>query len=202
MFWFLWFMARLTTVMIDGRLPLMRIAAFLALLALCSSAFGDTLGEVYVRTNTCPFEGCRFGEWPVTSHSIVYSEPTKTSKQIGTLEAGQKVNVLTGNLYVTPGVAEIVGKPYKTTRDLDPKAVVYILDSVGEGRRRVYQNGTFYITKIAASNKECEDNDDVYRCWVKVLKEPKVIWWVKVQVPDGTGWVLVEGNLTPIDSLA
>jgi hypothetical protein len=194
--------ARLRKVPLDYRLQLMRIAAFLALLALCSSVFGDTLGEVYVRSDSCPFEGCRFGEWPVTHHSIVYSGPAKTSKQIGTLEAGQKVNVLTGNLYITPGVAEIVGKPYKTTRDLDPKSVVFILDYVGEGRRRVYQNGTFYITKIAASNKECEGNDDVYRCWVKVLKEPKVSWWVKVQVANGTGWVLVEGNLSPIDSLA
>ncbi len=62
------------------------------------------------------------------------------------------------------------------------------------------------MTKVAASNGEkgeCEQHNDPRRCWVKVLKEPTVTWWVKIQMPNGTGWVLIEGgNLEPTDSLA
>jgi hypothetical protein len=181
----------------------MRPALLFAAFVLCTSTYAAELGEVYVQRNACPFEGCAFGDWPVKKLSVVYSEPRSTSKHVGALEPGSNVRVVTGDVHVVPGIAEIVGKPYGTTKDLDPKSVVYLLDPVGEGRRRVYQNGTFYVTKVAASNSECEPNQDSRRCWVKVLKEPKVSWWVKVQLPVGTGWVLVEGgNLVPTDSLA
>jgi len=181
----------------------MRTALLVAAFVLCTSTHAAELGDVYVQRDACPFEGCTFGEWPVRKLSIVYGEPSLSSKPVGTLESGSKVRVVTGDLYVVPGVAEIVGKPYRATKDLDPKSVVYLLDPVGEGQRRVYQNGSFFVTKVAASNSECEQDNDSRRCWVKVLKEPKVSWWVRVQLPIGTGWVLVEnGNLVPTDSLA
>ncbi len=59
-------------------------------------------------------------------------------------------------------------------------------------------NGTFYVTKVAASNGECEQHNDPRRCWVKVLKEPN--WVGKIQMPRHR-WVLIEGgNLEPTDS--
>jgi hypothetical protein len=179
----------------------MRTALLLAACVLGAAANAADLGDVYVQSQACPFEGCSYGEWAVKKQSIVRSEPTSSSRQVGTLEPGSTVKALTGEVHVVPGIAEIVGNPY--TRDLDPEAVLYLLDPVGEGRRRVYQNGTFYVTKVAASNAECEQRNDPRRCWVKVLKEPKMAWWVKVQLPRGTGWVLIEGgNLEPTDSLA
>ena len=171
----------------------------IAVLAMCGSAYGATLGDVYVERDDCSNE-ILFGSWPVKKQTIVYSEPSTESRRLGTLEPNANVIALECEAHITPGVAQIVGQPYKTTKDLNPKEVVYILDSFEGGRTRVFQNGVFYITKIATKIGQCDDRDDPYRCWARVLKEPGGHTWIKIEMTGGSsfGWVrLGDGNILP-----
>lgn len=178
----------------------MRTSLLLLLLFLSFQAFAKDLAEPYISEGACPFEGCSYGEWNVQKQTNIYLKPNKNSKIIGTLNPGESVTALTGNLYVYAGIAKITGNPYKESKDLNIDEMVYILDYVGEGRTRIYQNGKFYITKIATTNDQCKDKNDWRRCWVEVVKEPESFWWVKVQYKKSIGWVLIEkGNIKPID---
>lgn len=177
----------------------MRNISWLAALLACPAVHGATLGDVYVEKDDCASE-LLFGDWPVKKRTVVHGAPSVDSKQVGTLEPDTTVSTLACEVHVIPGQARIVGQPYKTTRDLDPKEVVYILDSFEGGRTRVFQNGIFYITKIATSTTQCEGKDDPYRCWAKVLKEPEFSSWIKIKTTGtgGYGWVLIgNGNILP-----
>ncbi len=177
----------------------MRLVPMFASLLMCGSAFGATLGDVFIERDDCANE-ILFGPWPVKKQTIVYGEPSTDSKQLAILEPNTSVTTLSCEAHITPGIAQIVGKPYKTTKDLNPNEVVYILDSFEGGRTRVFQNGTFYITKIATKIGQCDDRDDSRRCWAKVLKEPSGRTWIKVEMPGSSavGWILfgVE-NISP-----
>ena len=168
----------------------MRLVSVMAALLMCGSAFGATLGDVFIERNDCSNE-ILFGPWPVKKQTIVYGEPRIDSKQLGMLEPNTSVTTLACEAHIIPGIAQIVGKPYETTKDLDPNQVVYILDSFEGGRTRVFQNGTFYITKIATKIGQCDERDDSRRCWAKVLKEPSGQTWIKVEMPVGgaVGWI-------------
>lgn len=171
------------------------IVAFLA----CAAAHGATLGDVYVEKNFCSNE-IVFGDWPVKQRTAVHGEPSAESKQIGLLEPDTSVRTLACEAHIVPGIAQILDKPYKATGGLDPRQVVYLLESFEGGRTRVFQNGNFYITKIATRIGECESGNDVHRCWAKVLKEPRISMWIKVELAGSaeTGWVrLGGGNILP-----
>lgn len=94
-------------------------------------SFAD-LDEPYISERVCPFEGCSYGEWDVQKETNIYSKPNKDSEIIGTLNSGESVTALTGNVYVYAGIAKITGNPYKESKGLNPDELVYILDYVVE----------------------------------------------------------------------
>lgn len=161
--------------------------------------FSDGPGDIYIHEGACPFEGCSYGVWDVIKPATVFSGPASALDKLGVLEPGSRVTVLTGSLYVTPGEARIISEPYGESRKLDRNLPVYILDYTGEGRTRIFQNGNFYITKIATTRDQCIEKYDARRCWVDVIKEPESKWWVKIIYKNTNGWVLVEdANIVPI----
>ncbi|MCP3674721.1 MAG: hypothetical protein GY829_09690 [Gammaproteobacteria bacterium] len=170
------------------------------ILFLSMPALGIDITDLYISENTCPFEGCAYGEWHVQKETIIYSEQSIESEVLGKLEPATTVVTLTGNVHVVPGKAKIIGEPYHESPDLDPNKVVLILDYVGEGRTRIFQDGKFHITKIATDNSQCKNKSDWRRCWVKIIKKPSSTWWVKIKYKQSFGWVLIHsGNIKPID---
>ncbi len=171
------------------------LATFLLMLSI--SAFSNPLGETYISENACPGEGCCYGydNWAVNKDTSVFSKPEINSSIIANIKANSEFKTITGEIHIIPGIAKVTGQPYKESKEVNSKDPVYILDYVGEGRTRIYQNGKFYITKIATSKEQCPEKHDWRRCWVEVLKEPVVtFWWVKIKFGKNEGWVQIKDN--------
>lgn len=165
-------------------------------------AMADELAIPFVVKDACPFEGCTFGMWEVLKDVSVYKDPNSNSEIVHKLRANTTANVETGIIKVVPGRAKIVGKPYKTASSVEPNKEILILDYIGEGYSRIYQGGTFYRTKVARKKGQCSKEPNWRYCWVEVLEEPVVKWWVKVR-SGKIGWVLMEDDvLKPIDSFS
>jgi len=174
------------------------ILMFLAFLTPSISA--EELTVPYTVVRSCPFEGCTYGMWEVKKETPVYKEPNLNSNILGTLEVGTKANVETGISFITPGEAKITGEPYKTAKDLNRNQNIYILNYIGEGYSRVYQDGRIITTKIARTKSECIQNPNWRYCWVNLLSEPIDHWWVKIK---SSGWVpMKDFPLEPIDVLS
>jgi hypothetical protein len=162
----------------------------------------DELTIPYVVKDACPFEGCTFGMWKVLRDVSVYKDPNSNSEIVVKLKAGTIANVETGIINVVPGRARVIGNPHRTASGVAPNEEILILDYIGEGYSRIYQGGTFYQTKVARKKGQCSKEPNWRYCWVEVLEEPVVKWWVKVRI-EKIGWVLMEDDvLKPIDSFS
>jgi len=171
-------------------------------IASVSTVRGAELEVPYISKGACPFEGCSYGKWPVVKRVTAYAEPDKSSSVVVVLHPGEQVEAVTGEVHVIPGRARVVGKPHRSAKELDPSKEILILDYVGEGYSRVFQDGRFTSVKIARSKKRCRERPNWRYCWVAVLQEPVSQWWVFVRTLDGNleGWVSMEGGaLRPID---
>jgi len=154
----------------------------------------------FVVEGACPFEGCTFGEWDVFRDANVLQHPNINSKVTGKLSAGKKANIVTGISYVIPGEAIVTGKPYSHADIMAPNKKIYISNYLGEGYSQVFLDGKFVTTKIALKKNRCLDKLNWRYCWVRVIREPVVKWWVNVK---DRGWVLMDGKtLEAIDALS
>ncbi len=160
----------------------------------------EELVTPYTVENSCPFEGCSYGIWEVLKETPVYKETDVNSEILGVLLVGTETDIETGVSYITPGKAKISGEPYKAAKKLNREEFIFILNYLGEGYSRIYQNGEIIETKVARTKGQCAENPNWRYCWVDILEEPIDQWWVKVK---GLGWVPMEGNpLKPIDILS
>ena len=174
------------------------------LLLISSTSYAEELQIPYISKGACPFECCSYGKWGIRKSTSVYTKPTLKSSLVTTLQPPGEIQAVTGEVHVIPGRAKVIGEPHKSAENLDPRKEILILDYVGEGRSRVFQNGKIETVKIARTKDECKkDQPNRNYCWVEVLQEPESHWWVNVK-GIGTkfeGWVLMdEGPLKPIDS--
>jgi hypothetical protein len=160
------------------------------------------VGEVWVSVGACPFEGCSYGKWPVQKATPVRREPKLSTPIVATLQQGEQIDALRGDVHVFPGRARVVDQPHNSAAGLDPEEDILILDYIGEGRSRVYQTGHFAQVMIARTKERCQSNPNWRHCWVEVLLEPVCNWWVEIEARDGQikGWLLVDkGNVRPTD---
>jgi hypothetical protein len=172
----------------------------LALLVTSVSIYAEEFEIPFVVRDTCPFEGCTFGEWEVLKDTNVFQSPNKNASINGKLNSGTKVQVLTGIEHITPGEAKITHKPHSKAEQFDSNKKIYILNDLGEGRSQVFHNGKFIEIKIARSTTRCAEEPNWRYCWVKVLREPSSEWWVKVK---GMGWVLTAPqSLRPLNAFS
>jgi len=189
----------------NKRKTLITISFSIIILCLTNFARAESLPVPYVAKGACPFEGCTYGIWYVLKDTYVYEKPDKKSLEIGQVKQGEKVRAVTGNVYVIPGRAKVTGKPHSSASNLDPEKEIFILDYMGEGLSRVFQDGIYAEVKIARSKNRCKDDPNWRYCWVEVIEEPISTWWVYIESLDGKikGWVLMEDEaLKPIGSLS
>jgi len=167
--------------------------------------YPEQLPVPYIARGACPFEGCSYGVWEVLKEVPVYEKPSSGSVETGRLHPGEIIAATTGDVHVIPGRARATGTPHSSAEMLDPEKEIYILDYIGEGYSRVFQDGAFAEVKIARSKNQCDRDPNMRYCWAEVLEEPVVNWWVSVESAKGgfKGWVSMQGNpLQPIDALA
>jgi hypothetical protein len=153
-----------------------------------------------VDLNSCPFEGCQFGNWTATRKVVVYSGWNSTRKPIATLRNREKVEALTGvNVVLRPGKGTF-GRdvPLYGAKKGD---IVYAYQNCGEGAADIWVHGRFI--KCADLNfswraeQGCRNN-----CGGRWLSLVQSEWWVQVRLPGGTtGWVRVDGNFKGLDAL-
>lgn len=189
----------------QGRSLLISIVFVIIMFCLTSVAEADPLPVPYVKKGACPFEGCTYGNWDVLKDTYVYEKADQNSRKIGSLQHGEKVRALTGDVYVIPGRANIIDRLPNSANNLDPKKEIFILDYVGEGYSRIFQDGVYAVVKIARTKNRCKEKPNWRYCWVEVIKEPVTYWWVFVESLGGKirGWVLMEGGvLKPIDAFS
>jgi hypothetical protein len=173
---------------------------FLFVTLFASLIAAEELVIPYTVENSCPFEGCSYGNWEVLKETPVYKEADVNSEILGTLLVGTKANIETGVSYIIPGKAKIIGEPYKAAKKLDRNEFIFILNYLGEGYSRIYQNGEIVEAKVARTKGQCGENPNWRYCWVDILEEPIDQWWVKVK---DSGWVPMEDNpLKPTDVLS
>ena len=161
--------------------------------------------EVPVAINdACPFEGCVFGRWQIFEDVSVYPEPVPTpdpDMTVATLEAGSFVDVESARMFLHPGVGIVGAEASQVPEGIRHDKHVYILDYLGEGNSRVYQQRDRLLeVPIARTHSQCDTRPHWSMCWVDIVKEPLVAsWWLKLSA--GGGWVLVpESSYTPPSS--
>lgn len=165
----------------------------------------------YVSRDACPGECCVYRDWIAESDTVLYAA-AQSSKQIGTIPAGQTVEALTGDVYVIPVPVEVIHEAivYETT-DAEPLQfsvgeTLYVLDYLSEGYQSVWRDGgitelsTDFIGMVtpnglAAKNhisyQSCTASSE--SCWWRIapehLRQPTE-WWVWLRLPGGeTGWI-------------
>jgi hypothetical protein len=163
----------------------------LTLAIFSANLYAEELKIPFTVENACPFEGCTFSEWNVISDTNVFQLPDENSSITGKLSAGTKANIVTGVSYVIPGEAIVIGKPYSHAEIFLPNKKIYILNYLGEGYSQVFVEGQFIDTKITREKNRCSDKPNWRYCWVNVIREPVIKWWVNVK---DKGWVLMDGK--------
>ena len=140
----------------------------------------------YYDNGACPFECCTYRDWTAQKDTKIYKNHDDQSLVVGSVKAGQTVKALTGVVITTePGKVKIfkamsLGVENKVS--LKAGDVVYYLHYVGEGFDLIWYNGNTYTDQTSFKT----DPNTEY--W-KVLNMPKWVWWVKIELPDGTvGW--------------
>ncbi len=145
----------------------------------------------YIQKGACPFEGCAYGDWVAIEDMDVYGEPDTSSAVTGRIRFGDTVRARTGQVHVTPGRAFVTARP-EHTPGIAVGREITILEYLGEGRSRVFQDGTFYVgVTIARTKDRCAENPDRRYCWAEILREPVERWWVEAESAGGIalGWV-------------
>ena len=166
----------------------MRLSCFLAGVLIASHVAAQ---DIYVDEGACPGEGCRYGErWIVTEPLDLRSAPDVTADHIGTIQPGQAVQTLTGEVHTIPGRFD-VRRPHE---EFVPGDEVLLYTYLGEGWFRLRHNGQLKEVDLnfspwgGSGGKRC---DNEKRCWGTLQQELEFNWWVKVRMDDGTeGWCL------------
>jgi hypothetical protein len=179
--------------------------SLITIIGLANLTNAESLQLPYVQKGACPFEGCTYGIWDTLKDTYIYKKPDKNSGQIGQIPRGEKLRAVTGDVYVIPGRAKVIDRPHRSARNLNTEKEIFILDYVGEGYSRIFQDGIYAEVKIARTKNRCKENPNWRYCWVEVIEEPVTYWWVFVESLDGKikGWVLMEGGvLKAIDAFS
>ena len=158
----------------------------------------------YVAKDACPFECCTFQIWDVYADTILYDKP-RGEKVVACVGKGERVEGLTGEVHIRPiAVAVRHSLPYA---NVPAGAIVFLLDYLGEGIRRVWLDGKVLELDIHGNiHDHCPFPDK--RCWGEYVypvteDERSGAWWVKVKTGDGVvGWTKNHKNFGNIDACA
>jgi hypothetical protein len=156
----------------------------------------ETLPEVFVETDLCPAEYCRYGLDLTTSEDMdTFDRPNGT--KIGTIKTGTKVLSVTGDLYSFP--LQVVRSPRRGTTFENGKWVpakeadYYAIENID-----IAYGEKFFVIRY--------ESEGYWKAWHKgkivsvpeiwdsgKLGEPHNTWWVQLKTDNSKKvWVKVE----------
>jgi hypothetical protein len=147
--------------------------------------FGQTLKLPYRDVGACPFECCTYRDWFANKSISVFKTSNTKSSVAFRLKKGEKVKGVTG--VVTTSVAGKVKVLRNHTFENSKVKVkkgdtLLILTYLGEGYFRFWYKGKFF-------------EEDANTNAIKILSQPKSVWWVKIKNRKGKiGWTISDGN--------
>ena len=163
------------------------------------------LTSPWVDHGVCPGECCTYREWSARTPVEILDAP-QGSRVLSRLGLGDKVQALTGDVWVTPRPARVTyartfgaptpkrghGRKRGSSATAQPGDLAWILTPLGEGFSRVWIAGHVYeVDTTAVDNPDCAGRTDE-ECWAvadPASHEPAP-WWVQVKTAGGlTGWV-------------
>jgi hypothetical protein len=167
------------------------IAIGLSILLLAAvPGFAQNLKLPYKDVGACPFECCTYRDWSAGKQITVFKTMSSGSAVAFKLGKGEKVRGMTGVV-----VTSVAGKA-KVLKDVTLEnskvkvkkgETLLILTYMGEGFYRFWYRGRFFEESADAAG-------------IKVLSQPKSVWWVKVRNRKGQiGWAISDGNFNNQD---
>lgn len=148
-------------------------------LILTCQTFAQSLKLPYKDFGACPFECCTYRQWIAKKNLVLYKKMGDKSPVAFKVRKGEKVTGVTGVVITNvAGKAEVL-----KTRTLESSKVqltkgdtLFLLTYLGEGWYRFWYKGKFF-------------EEDGYADGIKILSQPKAVWWVKIKNRKGQiGW--------------
>jgi hypothetical protein len=148
--------------------------------------------KVFIDQGACPFEGCVYRQWTVTSDTVLYNRPAGT-KVVAMVRKGETVNAINGEVRVVPTPMIVVLK-HENFRVGDK---VYLLTYLGEGWMEVWFKGQISCEEVPFIQSWMPDKDDVWPtctepssdCWGRIEKREPAEWWILIKTHYGQrGW--------------
>lgn len=172
--------------------------SFLIFIGLMVVASQASAGSTRILHDTCPYECCHLGAWEAEEPAALFSAPN--GKSVGTIQKGEHVTALKGDLHVTPVRITVLRDHPAFTSHIPAFRKG---DVITTGERAEACGITYRVNGKTPGTDACiGDSSDVEAlvtacktggdCWGKVSGsiETSNIWWVKVKTENGnTGWV-------------
>jgi len=150
----------------------------------------------YVKSPSCPFEGCQYGKWKLRKPLKLYSAPDINSVAVADLKVNEKIDALSGQVITSHyGIVNVVKKTKISSNDnevflLKPGDVLYEMSYLGEGICSVFYKGKIIeIPRGWDPDKVGHIDQD---SWGQLVQKRRSDWWVKVFVPKTkmNGWIV------------
>ena len=162
----------------------------ICLIGLLAFGYVAAKDDVFIDEGACPGEGCRYGEvWIATEPVDLQRTADASTEIVATIQAGQSVQTLTGQVHTVPGRFEV----HRVHDEFVPGDEVLLYTYLGEGWFRLRHNGETKEVDLnfspwgGSGGTRC---DNEARCWGSLQKELEFDWWVKVRTKNGAeGWV-------------
>ena len=169
------------------RIAISLLASFLELFAVVSG-FAQAPPKVFIDRGACPFEGCTYRRWTVTSDTALYGQPEGT-KPVGEVHKGETVDAIDGEVHVVPTPMTVVFNH----EDFHRGDRVYLLTYLGEGFMEVWFEGKISVEEVLF----LFTGDDLWPtclqasadCWGRIEKREPFDWWILIKPHQGkSGW--------------
>ena len=163
---------------------------YIVLLAMGFILNGNTLAQTpqvpFKDVGACPFECCLYRQWIAYKDTVLYKEMRENSPVAFKVKRREKVTGVTGVVITTKAgiVKALKDFTFENAKVSVKKGdLFYTLTYQGEGYFRIFYKGKRFA-------------DEVFdRDFMKVLSQPKSVWWVKIKNRKGqTGWTKFPEN--------
>ena len=158
---------------------------FIIIFVVSSQIFAQTLKLPYQDVGACPFECCTYRDWFARKPIVIFKTMNADSPIAFKLKKGEKVRGITG-VVITSVAGKVKVLRNQTFENSKVKVTkgdkLLILTYLGEGYYRFWYKGKLF-------------EEDANADGIKVLSQPKSVWWVKIKNRKGQiGWAISDGN--------
>lgn len=158
--------------------------------------------QAYVAKKICPFECCHYGQWKVTSPTVLFDAPGG-STAVASLRPGETIEALDGEVHLKPA-AVLVRQQRAPEAPFPAGAIVFLAGYTGEGWGRVWYEGREVEAEVSGAAVYCPSPGRV--CWGEFLDPAdqgwaeRAVWWIRIKAPNGRiGWTSEPRNFSGAD---